>query len=133
MFSAALVLTPVLALGGAVTSTSAGASTPTRLLTCAGKLTAKPSTYVLSCADAGAGWAGITWTVWGAASATGHGFLRQNNCTPNCASGTFIDHRATVTLSDVVSSTKYGRIFSKAIFHYTEGGKAKTETFGLAD
>jgi hypothetical protein len=133
VLGAGLLAAPLIAIGGAALPTVAGATTSARLLTCTAKPTAKPSTYILSCADAGAGWNRMTWTTWGATSATGHGILRQNNCRPDCVSGKFISYRTTVTLSDVVSSKKYGQLFSKAVFHYTSGGKAMTETFGLAD
>jgi hypothetical protein len=75
----------------------------------------------------------MTWSAWSASSASGHGILRQNDCTPNCASGKFIDYRATVTLSKVVATKKYGDLFSEATFHYTVSGVTKTEKFGLAD
>ncbi len=128
-----LGVAPIMAAASVAGPTSAGASSPTRLLTCTGKLTSKPATYLLSCADAGAGWDTMTWSAWGASSATGHGVLRQNNCTPNCADGKFISYYASVTLTDVISTKKYGELFSKAIFHYRVNGKPKSETFGLAD
>jgi hypothetical protein len=133
LLGAALLITPILALGTSATPLVAGAATPTRLLTCTGKVTAKPSTYTLSCADANAGWTGMTWSAWNASSASGHGTLRQNDCTPNCVSGKFINYHATVTLSKVVTTKKYGKLFSEATFRYSAAGKAKTETFGLAD
>ncbi len=133
VLGAALLAVPLMSLGAASIATTAGATTATRLLTCTGKPTTKPSAYILSCADAGAGWDAMSWSQWNATSAIGRGVLRQNNCTPNCASGTFISYRATVTLSHVIDTKKYGDLFSKAVFHYTEGGKARTETFGLAD
>ena len=129
----ALLLTPIVALGVTTVPTGAGAATATHVLTCTGKIASKPSTYTLSCADANAGWAGMTWSKWNSSSATGHGILRQNDCTPNCVSGKFSNYRTTVTLSKVIATKKYGELFSKATFHYTVGGKAKTENFGLAD
>ena len=129
----ALLMAPIITATGVATTNAAGAATPTRLLTCSGKLTTKPATYLLSCADANAGWTTMTWSAWNAGSATGHGVLRQNDCKPNCVSGKFINYRATVTLSKVIATTKYGALFSSATFHYSVGGKAKTEVFGLAD
>jgi len=128
-----LLIAPMVAFGAMAAPTGAAAATPTRILACTGKLVSKPSTYTLSCADANAGWTGVTWSRWNSSSATGHGILRQNDCTPNCVSGKFINYRATVTLSNVIATKKYGELFSKATFHYTVGGKAKTENFGLAD
>ena len=130
---ATLLLAPVLSLGATLSSTPAGAASPARIMTCTQKLTSKPATYLLSCADANAGWTGMSWSNWGARSATGHGFLRQNDCKPNCVSGKFIDYRATVTLSKVITTKKFGPLFSQATFHYTVGTKVKTEVFGLAD
>jgi len=117
---------------GAVGSSVAGATGTTRILTCSGKPTSKPATYTLSCADANAGWADMTWSSWNSKAATGRGILRQNNCTPNCAAGKFVNYRATVTLTKVVATKKYGELFSTAVFHYSVNGKAKTESFGLA-
>lgn len=133
VLGATLLIAPIASLGATVLPVASGAATPTHVLTCSLKLASKPTTYTLSCADANAGWTGMTWSAWGATSATGHGILRQNNCTPNCVSGTFLNYRATVTLSKVVSTKKYGALFSKAIFRYNVGGKVKTEVFGLAD
>jgi hypothetical protein len=133
VLGAALLIAPLASLGATVAPTAAGAATPTHVLTCTLKLASKPASYTLSCADANAGWSGMTWSSWGAGSATGQGILRQNNCTPNCVSGTFLNYRATVTLSKVVSTKKYGVLFSKATFRYHVGGKVKTEVFGLAD
>jgi hypothetical protein len=132
LFGAVLVIAPIIA-AGATAPAGAGAATTTRLLTCTEKLTSKPSTYLLSCADANAGWTDMAWSAWSASSASGRGVLRQNDCTPNCVSGKFINYRATVTLSKVVSTKKYGDLFSEATFHYTVSGLKKTEKFGLAD
>jgi len=129
----ALLVAPMMAFAALAAPTSAGAATGPRVLTCTQRLATKPSTYTLSCADANAGWTGVTWSRWSASSAGGRGVLRQNDCTPNCVSGKFINYRATVTLSNVIATKKYGELFSKATFHYTVGGKAKTERFGLAD
>jgi hypothetical protein len=128
----ACLVAPMIA-GGAEGSSVAGAVGATRILTCTGKLLSKPTTYLLSCADANAGWTDMTWSSWTARRATGYGILRQNNCTPNCAGGKFVNYRATVTLSKVVATEKYGELFSRAVFRYSVNGKAKTETFGLAD
>jgi hypothetical protein len=133
VLGAVLLAASLITLGGAALSGNAGAATSARLLTCSEKLTTKPSTYVLSCADANAGWTGVSWSRWNATSALGRGILRQNDCTPNCVSGKFINYRATVTLSHVIDTKKYGDLFSNAVFHYTEDGKSKTESFGLAD
>ena len=133
VLGATLMIAPIMAFGGTVATSAAGAATPIKVLTCTGKVTEKPATYLLSCADAGAGWDSMTWSAWNGSSATGHGILRQNDCTPNCAAGKFISYRSSVVLSHVVTTKKYGELFARAVFHYSVNGKAKTEVFDLAD
>ncbi len=114
----------------------AGAATQaitTHLLTCAMRTTTRPSNYVLSCADANAGFVAMKWSTWTLTSATGQGILRQNDCTPNCVSGKWIRYRATVSLSKVVLTKKYGAVYSQAVFHWSVKGVPKSETFGLAN
>jgi hypothetical protein len=111
----------------------AGATTPTHLLTCTSTTTTEPTSYLLSCADANAAFASMKWSTWGPSSARGHGILRQNDCRPNCVSGKVLNYVATVTLTKVVDTKKFGPLFSVAYFHYTSHGKTVSEKFGLAD
>jgi hypothetical protein len=126
---AAALLVPAIGLG----ATTAGATAPTRLLTCTSSTTIEPTSYLLSCADANAGFASMTWSTWGATLARGHGVLRQNDCKPNCVSGKVLNYVATVTLTKVVDTKKFGPLFSEATFRYTSHGKTVSEKFGLAD
>jgi hypothetical protein len=128
---AAALLAPVIGLTGV--ATPASASAPTHLLTCTSTKTTEPASYLLSCADANAAFASMKWSSWGAMSATGHGILRQNDCKPNCVSGKVLDFNATVTLTKVIDTKKYGPLFSEAYFRYTSHGKTVSEKFGLAD
>jgi hypothetical protein len=41
---------------------------------------------------------GLAWTGWGTARAVGTGTLKLNDCTPNCAQGSYTSYPATVTL-----------------------------------
>jgi hypothetical protein len=43
---------------------------------------------------------GIKWHGWGTAKATGTGTAHADNCTPNCAQGTFTKHPATIVFTD---------------------------------
>ena len=47
----------------------------------------------------------LTWSSWGQPTATGTGLLEIDNCSPNCAQGTFTGYPATVTLTGL---TAYG-------------------------
>jgi len=62
---------------------------------------------VLTCADAGLGLQGLTWTRWGASAATGQGTVWEHVCTPSCAaSGTYAYYPVAVALSRVKSSAR---------------------------
>ena len=76
--------------------------TPT--VTCNGEMKTKPTSIVNS-GDGSVFVAGISWTNWGLAIATGSGTLKVDNCNPNCAQGTLTGYRATITVSDL---TPYG-------------------------
>jgi serine/threonine protein kinase len=47
----------------------------------------------------------LTWSGWGQPTAQGTGVLEVDNCTPNCAQGTYTGYPATVTLTGL---TPYG-------------------------
>jgi hypothetical protein len=47
----------------------------------------------------------LTWSGWGQPTAQGTGLLEVDNCTPNCAQGTYTGYHATVTLTRL---TPYG-------------------------
>src|SRR5487761_1217003 len=102
--TATTVLTALAALGlglgltapaGAVATSSAAtaashASGPRYVvLNCAMKAQTMPGSYVLACADDGAGLQGLHWTTWTARLASGYGTEYENDCIPNCASGHF--------------------------------------------
>ena len=88
------------------------------VLTCAGKTTIKPSSYVLACADANTYFNSIDWTSWTAHSAAGTATFVQNNCTPTCAAGKFLKYPGKLTLS-APKSTKLGVLFSRINYSYT--------------
>ena len=94
LIAATLLLVP---LTGALSASAASAkATGTHVMTCSHTLSTKPSSYVISCADANSGWSGVKWSSWTAANAIGHGTFYQNDCTPNCAQGHF--HTSPVTI-----------------------------------
>lgn len=84
-------------------------------------LSQEPATIVIACADDGIGLQDLTWTSWGATSATGTGTLWLNLCTPDCATGQFGHYPASVTLSSVVDSAK-GPVFTVASLTYPGAG-----------
>jgi hypothetical protein len=58
-------------------------------LSCSSKVGEHPTGYVLFCADANADFTRLVWQDWGEATAYATGIARWNDCTPNCASGTW--------------------------------------------
>lgn len=101
-----------------VPTTAANQALVPSVLTCAGKTTVRPSSYVLACADANTYFTSVHWTTWTARSATGTATLVQNNCTPTCAAGKFLKYPAKLTLS-APQSTKLGVLFSIINYSYT--------------
>ncbi len=116
-----LVAGIALAAGGATTgvSNALGATSPTpHVLTCAGKVVVRPTSYVLACADANTYFNAIRWTSWGRTAATGTATFVQNDCAPTCAAGKFHKYPAVLTLS-APKSTKLGLLFSVIRYRYT--------------
>jgi hypothetical protein len=60
---------------------------------------------ILTSGDGSAYVRGITWSAWGSPTATASGTMEIDNCTPNCAQGTFTGYPATITVSGL---TPYG-------------------------
>jgi hypothetical protein len=72
-------------------TTQAAAATAPRyvVLNCSFKPVVEPSTYVITCADAGIGVKDLHWTSWTPKLASGDGTFWENDCMPNCAAGHF--------------------------------------------
>jgi len=58
-------------------------------------LTVKPSTYIVSCADANSEFTDLHWTGWGGETAYATGEARWNDCTPTCVAGHWRSEPAT--------------------------------------
>lgn len=59
----------------------------------------KPARIIVSCADANFTIQEISWRSWTNGRAVGTGTARVNDCTPDCAQGTFQTYPVRVTLS----------------------------------
>ena len=62
----------------------------------------KPAQIVLACGDGNAMAEYLTWAKWDDRSATATGSLKQNDCNPDCANGSFHTYPARFTLSETV-------------------------------
>jgi hypothetical protein len=88
------------------------ASTPTRatdtaliqrsggtvVINCLFKSQARPSSFILTCADANDVLTGLHWVSWGPGAAFAAGVEQINDCTPNCAAGKFVNYPVLVNL-----------------------------------
>ena len=70
----------------------------TVVVNCLFKPQTRPSSVVLTCADANDVLAQLHWVSWGSSAAFATGIEQINNCTPNCAAGKFISYPVLVDL-----------------------------------
>jgi hypothetical protein len=84
---------------GAATHPTTTASRRTVIYTCGRRAVSKPATLDVTCADSNMNLLGLHWTGWGGPTTHATGTLLENNCTPDCATGTDIRYRASVTLN----------------------------------
>ena len=72
----------------------------------------------------------LVWSYWGSPQATATGTQVLNNCTPNCAQGTYDDYPATVTLAGL---TPYGtdhEAYSTIVIQSPDAGMTESYTTG---
>ncbi|MGC1238360.1 MAG: hypothetical protein WA860_06185 [Acidimicrobiales bacterium] len=67
-------------------STASGSSIQIPL-TCTKGAGVKPTSFVISCADANSEFTDLHWTGWGDETAYATGVARWNDCTPTCVAG----------------------------------------------
>jgi hypothetical protein len=82
---------------------------------------ARPSWFVLTCADANDVLVHLHWVSWGSGAAFATGVEQINNCTPNCAAGRFINYPVLVDLwrPEPLSGHPGVRYFSRVTRVYT--------------
>ena len=136
--------------GGATASApvpaAAKAVTPRSVIVvnCLGKQQARPSSFILTCADAGDVLTSLHWVNW-AAEAFGTGTEMIKTCKPNCAEGGFASYPVLLTLwrpeplpghPGVLYFTRITRIYtgSRPPLYSCHGSQTcypLTSTFGL--
>ena len=85
---------------------------------------------MISCADGNSYLQKIKWSTWTSTLAKATATYTENNCTPYCAAGKFINYPAKVKLS-IVKKTSSGKLFTKLFVSYVAGKKTKTFSFAL--
>jgi len=73
-------------------------SNGTVVINCLFKSQTRPSSFILTCADAGDVLAHLHWVSWGPGAAFATGVEQINDCTPYCAAGKFINYPVLVDL-----------------------------------
>jgi hypothetical protein len=76
------------------------------------RLSTRPSSITLACADNGWGVEDLTWTSWTTSAAVGHGVFWDKLCKPSCATGKIGTYPVAIRLS-AVKTTARGRWFSR--------------------
>jgi len=66
----------------------------------------KPKSITLTCADGGMVVSDITWDKWSAQVAQGSGIYLENNCEPDCASGTYSKTQVDISLTKLIEFDK---------------------------
>jgi hypothetical protein len=90
---------PTRATDTALTAPNApAASAKTVVVNCQFKPQTRPSSFILTCADANDVLAHLQWVSWGSGAAFATGIEQINNCTPNCAAGKFVNYPVLVNL-----------------------------------
>jgi len=65
---------------------------------CIGQQQTRPSSFILTCADANDALSGLRWVNWAASQAFGTGTEVVNTCTPDCADGKLVSYPALIAL-----------------------------------
>jgi hypothetical protein len=84
--------------GTATPATAAAAQRSTVVVGCSGQRQIRPSSFVLTCADANDALTALHWVSWADGQAFGTGTEKVNACTPYCAAGKLVSYPALITL-----------------------------------
>jgi hypothetical protein len=85
-------------IGTTVPASVADAQGSTVVVGCSGQQQTRPSSFVLTCADANDALTALHWASWANNQAFGTGTEKVNTCTPDCADGKLVAYPALITL-----------------------------------
>jgi len=112
----------------AASATPSASATTNYIVNCAGKTVTKPTSIVITCADAGVSINKIKWASWDLNAAKGTGILSWNTCLPKtCVAGVTVKYPVAITLGGVASGPSLS-VFSKVNVAFPKGGPASLET-----
>ena len=122
----------IVAPANAASSAPTTSATTNYIVNCAGKTVTKPTSIVITCADAGVSINKIKWSSWDLNAAKGTGILSWNTCLPKtCVAGVTVKYPVAITLGGVASAPNLN-VFSKVDVAFPKGGPASLETGSYA-
>jgi hypothetical protein len=104
-----------------ITHSAPAASGKTVVVNCLFKQQTRPSSFVLTCADANDVLVDLHWVSWSSGAAFATGTEQINDCTPDCAAGKFISYPVLVNLwrSEPLPGHRGTSYFTRATRVYT--------------
>jgi hypothetical protein len=102
-------------------ATSATASAPLKITNC-NKAVSRPKLLTLTCGDGNEVLKGMTWSNFGAPTASGKGAFVTNDCEPNCASGKDVSYAVSVKAQGS-KKCKGATVYAKLSLTYTGAKK----------
>ena len=115
--------------GAPVGALATGASA--KVVTCQGATVARPTTLIISCADANTQLTKTRWSTWTATRAVGTTTFAVNLCKPYCAASKMSYFPGSTVQFSRPLTTTHGRLFSLVVVHYTMNGRAKVFRFSF--
>ena len=95
---------------------SASAATPLKLTNC-NKAASSPKLLTLTCGDGNTVLKGMTWSNFGAPTASGKGTFVTNTCEPNCSQGKDVSYRVSVR-AEGKKNCKDATVYAKLSLSY---------------
>jgi hypothetical protein len=95
----------------------------------------EPAMIYLACGDGEDIANSLTWSQWGATTATGHGTVNEVSCVPDCANGKDIAYPVNITLSKPVKAGNGKEYFVRITLTFTGDHPAgpSTQMFKACD
>jgi hypothetical protein len=100
---------------------SASAASSLKITNC-NKAASRPKLLTLTCGDGNTVLKGMTWTNFGAGTATGKGTFVTNTCEPNCSQGKDVSYAVTVKAMGS-KKCKGATVYAKLSLTYTGAKK----------
>lgn len=111
VFGILILVLAALAATGASASTSVKSAVK---ITNCNKAVSRPTSVVLTCADANTLLSKLSWSSFGGSTATAKGTFQTNTCKPNCSAGKVVKYPVTVKASGSLSCKGGVRVYAKA-------------------